>query len=108
MALWFRGATTVIPKAHHLVIRPKLYLQGQGRRQATQGTNYKDGSGHGFCCLSDPNAWPCHLSVRQRTLLLAQVSAKFPPHSIWNVLLARLSFQSPSPLSSCLLTLGYF
>lgn len=37
MILWFRGATTVVPKAQPLVIRIKLYLQGQGRQQATQG-----------------------------------------------------------------------
>lgn len=97
MALWFRGATIVVPKAHHLVIRSKLYLQGQGRRQAPQGTNHKDGSGHGFRGLSGPNAWPCHLSVSQRPLLLAQVSANFPTHSIWNVLLALIVLPKPLP-----------
>lgn len=97
MTLWFRGATTVVPKAYHLVIRLKLYLQGQGRKQATQESNHKDGSGHSFCCLSNPNAWPCHLSMRQRPLLLAQVSAKFPTHSIWNVLLALIVLPKPLP-----------
>lgn len=91
----------MVPKASHVVIRPKLYLQGQERRQATQGSNHKDGSGHGFCCLSDPNAWPCHLSVRQRPLLLTQASAKFPTHSIWNVLLALIVL--PKPLLTQLL-----
>jgi len=101
MALWFRGATTVVPKAYRVVIRPKLYLQGQERRQATQGSDHEDGSAHGFYCLSDPHAWPCHLSVRQRPLLLTQTSAKFPTHSIWNVLLALIVL--PKPLLTQLL-----
>ena len=53
-ALWLRGITIVVPQAHHVVVRLKLYLQGQGRRQATQGTKYKDGSRRALCCFSKP------------------------------------------------------
>lgn len=91
----------MVPKSYCMVIRPKLYLQGQETRLATQGSNHKERSGHGFCCLSDPNAWPCHLSVRQRPLLLTQASAKFPTHPIWNVLLALIVL--PKPLLTQLL-----
>lgn len=101
MALWFRGATGVVPKACLTVIRPKFHVQGQEERQATQGSNRKDGSGHGSCCLSDPNAWPCHLSVRQRPFLFTQAPANFPTHSIWNVLLVLIVL--PKPLLTQLL-----
>lgn len=96
---------SVVQESHHsgtqgtqLGHQVQTLLQGQGRRQATQGTNHKDGSGHGFCCFSDPNAQLCHLSVRQRPLLLAQVSANFPTHSIWNVLLVLIVLPKPLPI----------
>lgn len=67
-------------------------------RKDHPGNQSQDGSGHGFCCLFDPNALLCHLSMRQRPLLLAQFSAKCPTHTIWNVLLAL-----PKPLPTQLL-----
>lgn len=97
MILWFGEPPQWYPRHSTWSSGSNFIYRDREDDRPPRGNNHKDGSGPGFYCLSDPNAWPCHLSVRQRPLLLAQVSAKFPTHSIWNVVLAMIVLPKPLP-----------
>lgn len=85
MVLWFRGHTTWSSGPNF------IYREKGHSGDKSQGWVWA-----WLLLLLWPNAWPCHLSVVQRLLLLAQVSAKFPTHSIWNILLALIVLPKPS------------